>query len=346
MKILVANNCVPFVRGGAEHLADALTQKLIEFGHEAMLVRIPFRWEPPTKILDSMLACRLMRLQNVDRVIAFKFPAYYLPHDNKFLWLVHQFRQVYDLWGTPYQGMEETAENLSVRRSIIEADNTYLREARRIYTNSATTSDRLRRFNQIPSEVLYPPLLETSHFRFGEPGGYIFCAGRITTSKRQHLLVEAMRHVRTEVRLVVAGKSEAEGDAQQIEQLIRKFNLSSRVTVIDRFISEEEKATFFADSLGAAYIPFDEDSYGYVTMEAFYSGKAVITTSDSGGILQIVRHSETGYVAEPTAQSLAEAMDRLYEDRSAARAWGRAGYDLIQNMGLTWEHVIATLTAE
>ena len=34
-----------------------------------------------------------MRLQNVDRVIAFKFPAYYLPHDNKFLWLVHQFRQ-------------------------------------------------------------------------------------------------------------------------------------------------------------------------------------------------------------------------------------------------------------
>ena len=81
-------------------------------------------------------------------------------------------------------------------------------------------------------------------------------------------------------------------------------------------------------------------------MEAFYSGKAVITTSDSGGILQIVRHSETGYVAEPTAQSLAEAMDRLYEDRAAARTWGRAGYDLIQNMGLTWEHVIATLTAE
>lgn len=72
----------------------------------------------------------------------------------------------------------------------------------------------------------------------------------------------------------------------------------------------------------------------------------MITTSDSGGILQIVRHGETGLVAEPTAQSLAEAMDRLYEDRSAARAWGRAGYDLIQNMGLTWEHVIATLTAE
>lgn len=72
---------------------------------------------------------------------------------------------------------------------------------------------------------------------------------------------------------MVAGKSEAEGDAQQIEQLIRKFNLASRVTVIDRFISEEEKSSYFADSLGAAYIPFDEDSYGYVTMEAFTRAK-------------------------------------------------------------------------
>lgn len=345
MKILVANNCVPFVRGGAEHLAEALTEKLNEFGHQAMLVRIPFRWEPPPKMLESMLACRLMRTPNVDRIIAFKFPAYYLPHDNKFLWLVHQFRQVYDLWGTPYQGMEETPENLAVRRSIIEADNTYLREARKIYTNSATTSARLERFNQISSEVLYPPLLDTRHFRFGETGNYVFCAGRITASKRQHLLVEAMAHTRTKVRLVIAGKSEDAADAQQIAQLIDRHSLAGRVTVIDRFISEEEKAALFADSLGAAYIPFDEDSYGYVTMEAFYSGKPVITTTDSGGILQVVRDGETGYVAEPTAAGLAVAMDRLYDDPARTRDLGRAGYELIQSMGLTWEHVVSKLTA-
>jgi glycosyltransferase involved in cell wall biosynthesis len=344
MKILVANNCVPFVRGGAEHLADALTEKLNEFGHQATLVRIPFRWEPPTEILNSMLACRLLRSPNVDRVIAFKFPAYYLPHDNKLLWLVHQFRQVYDLWGTPYQDMAETPENLAVRRSIIEADNTYLREARRIYTNSATTSDRLLRFNQISSEVLYPPLLDTSHFRFGPSGAYIFCAGRITASKRQHLLVEAMAHVRSAVRLVVAGKSEAPADAQQIERLIARHNLAHRVTVIDRFISEQEKADLFANSLAAAYIPFDEDSYGYVTMEAFYSGKPVVTTTDSGGILHIVRDGETGYVAEPTPASLAAALDRLFNDPPKSRALGRAGYALIQQMGPTWDHVIATLT--
>lgn len=345
MKILVANNCVPFVRGGAEHLAEALTDKLNEFGHQAMLVRIPFRWEPPRKMLESILACRLMRTPNVDRIIAFKFPAYYLPHDNKYLWLLHQFRQVYDLWGTPYQGMEETAENLAVRRSIIEADNTYLREARKIYTNSATTADRLARYNQIASTVLHPPLLETKHFRFGETGSYIFCAGRVTTSKRQHLLVEAMRYTRTAVRLVIAGKTEDPADGERIAQLVAEHGLAGRVTVIDRFIEEEEKAALFADALGTAYIPFDEDSYGYVTIEAFYSGKPVITTTDSGGILQVVRDGETGYVTEPEPAAIAAAMDRLYDDPARARTLGEAGHDLIQSMGLTWEHVISTLTA-
>src|SRR4051794_39882965 len=105
MKVAVVNNCVPFVNGGAEHLADALTSKLSEFGHQAILIRIPFSWEPPQKILECMLACRMLRMPNVDRVIALKFPAYYLPHPNKVLWLLHQFRQAYDLWNTEFQGI-------------------------------------------------------------------------------------------------------------------------------------------------------------------------------------------------------------------------------------------------
>jgi len=346
VKILVANNCVPFVHGGAEHLADALTEKLNEFGHEAMLFRIPFRWEPPEKVLESILASRLLRLPNVDRVIAFKFPAYYLPHDNKVLWMVHQFRQVYDLWGTPYQGMAETPENLAIRQSIIAADNAYLPEARKIYTNSAVTSGRLKKFNNIDSEVLYPPLLDTSHFRPGPFGDAIFCAGRVTASKRQHLLIEAMAHVKTGVKLIIAGKTEDPADAARIDALLRQPAIAARVTFVNRFISEQEKAEWFANALGAAYIPYDEDSYGYVTMEAFHSRKPVITTTDSGGILSVVKDGETGCVAAPDAKSLAAAMDRLFADKQQTARMGQAGYDLARSMNLTWDHVVRVLTAD
>ena len=122
MKVAVLNNCVPFMQGGAEHLAEALTAKLSEYGHQALLIRLPFRWEPPTKILDHMLACRLMRLPNVDRAIALKFPAYCVPHPNKVLWLLHQFRQAYDLWGTQYQCLPDSADGRQIRGAIVCGD--------------------------------------------------------------------------------------------------------------------------------------------------------------------------------------------------------------------------------
>lgn len=345
MKIAIVNNCVPFVWGGAEHLADALRRKMIEHGHEAMLVRIPFRWEPPSKIIESMLACRLMRLPNVDRVVALKFPAYYVPHDNKVLWLLHQFRQAYDLWGTEFRTLPDTTEGLRIRDAIVRSDNLYLSGVRKIYTNSQVTSGRLKNFNGIESEVLFPPLLESGHFTCKEYGDYIFYPSRITASKRQHLVVKSMKYVTSGVRLVIAGKEEDPADLDRIGKIIREDNLEGRVQLITRFISEQEKADLYSAALGCAYTPYDEDSYGYVTLEAFYSRKPVITCDDSGGTDTLVKDELTGYVVPPEPRAIAAAMDRLYSDRTKARDMGEAGYDLLEALNIHWDQVIERLTS-
>ena len=45
MRVLVVNNAAPFVKGGAEQLADQLVWRLnATKGVEAELLRIPFRW--------------------------------------------------------------------------------------------------------------------------------------------------------------------------------------------------------------------------------------------------------------------------------------------------------------
>jgi glycosyltransferase involved in cell wall biosynthesis len=90
------------------------------------------------------------------------------------------------------------------------------------------------------------------------------------------------------------------------------------------------------------YPPFDED-YGYVTLEAMLSSKPVITCLDSGGPLEFVLHGQTGLVAEPTPQSLAACMDRLWSDRGKARAFGIAGRDHYQSLGISWKNVVARL---
>ncbi|HYW47749.1 MAG TPA: glycosyltransferase family 4 protein [Bryobacteraceae bacterium] len=344
MKIVVLNNCVPFLRGGAEHLADALAAKLVEHGHKALVVRIPFRWAPPEKIVEHMLACRLMRVPGVDRVIAFKFPAYYVPHPDKVLWLLHQFRQAYDLWGTRFQGLADSPEGREIRELIIRGDNSYLPEARKIYTNSEVTSGRLKKFNGLDSEVLYPPLLTHSQYSCAEYGDYIFCPGRVNATKRQLLLVQAMQHCRTRVKLLVAGCAETREDAEAIESTIRKNGLEKKVQFVNRFISEEEKVDWFGRSLGCAYIPYDEDSYGYVTLESYLSRKPVITCSDSGGIEALAREGSTGRVVAPEPRVLAEAMDQLFLDKQKAQRMGEAGLELVHSLRITWDTVIEKLT--
>lgn len=344
MKIAVLNNCVPFLRGGAEHLADALVSKLEEYGHQACLVKLPFRWHPPQAILEGMLASRLLRLPNIDLAIGLKFPAYYIQHENKRIWLLHQFRQAYDLWGTQYQGLPDNDEGRRIRDIIKSADGLHLGAARQLWANSDVTASRLRRFNHLSADILYAPLLSTQQFRTEQYGDYICALGRVNEAKRQLLAVRAMAHVKSAVKLVVAGHIESPALRQELANTIRTHDLQDKVTVLDRYISEDEKVTLLAGALASIYIPYDEESYGYVTMESYLSNKPVITGNDSGDIKVLVRHEQTGLSVEPTPREIARCMDRLFEDKQDAQRMGEAGYRLAQELDISWDRVVRALT--
>jgi glycosyltransferase involved in cell wall biosynthesis len=343
MRIAIVTTVVPFVRGGAEILAESLKTKLQEFGYQATLIGIPFQWNPPQRVLEHMLACRLMKFVNIDRVIGIKFPAYAIKHPNKVLWLAHQFRQAYDLWGTSYQEIPSTPEGLRTREAIIQADNEYFKEAKKIYTISDVVSQRLKKFNGVSSEALYPPLMDDKKYSCSGYEDYVLYVSRITAGKRQHLAIQAMKHVKSKVRLIIAGNADTEEHRNYIKSLLKKENLADRVTLMDRFISEEEKYRLYSKALACIFIPYDED-YGYITLEAYRSKKPVITCTDSGGPLWLVKDGETGYVVPPAPEAIATAMDRLFYDKKSTQKMGLAGFDRLLSMGIVWENVIKKLT--
>ena len=343
MKIAVVNNCVPFIHGGAEFLAENLRNKLIEYGYQTIVIKIPFKWYPPQKIVEHMVACRLLRFENIDKVIALKFPVYYVKHPNKVLWLLHQHRQAYDLWGTPFQDIPNTPEGLRIREAIIQSDNLFLKEAKEIFTNSKVVSNRLKKFNGIDSEVLYPPLMDSEKFYCNEYGDYIFYPSRINMGKRQHLAIEAMKYTKSDVKLAVAGDADTKEQLEYVESIIKKNNLGRKVRLIGRWISQEEKIELFANSLGCIFIPYDEDSYGYVSLEAYHSRKPVITCNDSGGTLEIVEDGLNGFVISPDPQIIAEAMDKLYYNRALVKKMGEAGYEKLIAMNISWDNVVKKL---
>ena len=46
MKVGIATVQVPFLRGGAELLAEGLCCKIKQFGHDAEIISMPFKWYP------------------------------------------------------------------------------------------------------------------------------------------------------------------------------------------------------------------------------------------------------------------------------------------------------------
>jgi glycosyltransferase involved in cell wall biosynthesis len=225
---------------------------------------------------------------------------------------------------------------------VVEGDRRYLQEARHIYTISKVVGNRLNLYSGLKSKPLFPPLLDTEQYRCEEYGDYFFFPSRITAGKRQHLAIEAMAHLTSSARLVIAGEPETPADLDRLVSAIREHQLESRVEVIPRWISEKEKLRLLAGARGVVYLPFDED-YGYVTLEAFHASKPVLTLTDAGGPLELVEHGRNGLICDD-AERLAKAIDELSEDLALAERLGQGALETINEREISWDRVIRCLT--
>jgi glycosyltransferase involved in cell wall biosynthesis len=343
LTVLVCEAQVPFVRGGAEALVRELVRQLEVHGCLVERVSVPFKWYPKQELMAHAAAWRLLDLSEscgrpIDLVIPTKFPTYCVLHPRKVTWLMHQYRAAYDLCGTEYADFDHREEDTEVRERIRALDRDMLGECAAVYTISQTTSDRLTRFNDVLSTPLYHPSPLAPKIRTGAYGDYFLSVGRLETVKRVELAISAMAHVPPPMRLLVAG----EGTFRHgLERRIEALGLRDRVTLLGA-VDEPTLIDLYAGARGVVFAPFDED-YGYVTLEAFEARKPVVTATDSGGVLEFVRHGVNGLVCEPDPAALASCLSELGAKPGYAASLGEAGYD--STRAISWDGVVAALTA-
>ena len=341
--VLVCAAQAPFVTGGAEILVQELRDNLARRGFRVDVANVPFKAYPPSEIARQALAWRLLDVtesngESVDLVISTKFPSYVVNHPRKVAWLFHQHREAYDLFGTEYCSLTDSPEDRRVREAIQALDQVSLHECASIYTISRTVADRLDRYNRLEGTPLYPPPRNLGRFHCESYGDFLFFAGRLELMKRPLLLIDALARVRSGARLKIAGTGTLQG---QLRQQIERAGLADRVELLG-FVSEEELLDLYARCRATLYAPLNED-YGYVTIESFLSRKPVVTTTDSGGVLEFVEDQVNGAVAPPEPGALAEAIDRLWAlPEARLEEMGAEGQTRVGD--ISWDRIIDRLT--
>lgn len=344
--ILILAVQVPFTRGGAEVLVSRLRQELLNRGHEVDVVQLPFNALPRSSIANHMAWWRAMDFtsfagRKVDLVIGTKFPAYLAEHPNKVLWLVHQHRQAYELYGTRFGDFTDSAEDEALRQLIVAADSKALNECRARFTISRNVTKRLERFLGIDSVALPPPPPLGAGYRQGEKGDYILSVGRLCSIKRVDLIIRALSAIEPQLKLKIVGGADEPAIADYLKSEVDKHHLWARVEFLGR-VSDDKLLELYANCFSVYYAPHDED-YGFVTIEARASGKPVVTAKDSGMVLDYIKHEENGLIADAAEAGIAEAFNRLWQDDGLYR---RLCYqEDPAKMTASWEEIVSKLTS-
>jgi glycosyltransferase involved in cell wall biosynthesis len=344
MRIAVVTSSPPMVEGGHLVIARSLVDALREAGHHADIIVTPqnrFGRQASAYLATWLTDVTTSDGHPIDQVISLRFPSYAVRHPKHVCWLNHTMREYYDLW-EPFSATLSRRGRLKerVRRAGMHAADRYLlgRNVTTLFVQSRTIQQRLAMWPDVKSQVLYPPAPQRP-YRCDDYGDYIFMVSRLTRLKRADLLIEALATSEgAGIRAVIAGDGE---ERARLEALIAARGLGSRVQMIGR-VDDDALLDHLARCRAVCFPPVQED-YGFVTVEAFASRKAVVTCRDSGGPAELVVDGVQGFVCDPTPVALAGALRQLTHDRGLAERMGAAAFDA--GAQLNWPDAVRRLTA-
>lgn len=316
--------------GGAERLYLGLEQGLKELG--AVPELFPVSADEPTfeQIVRNYQACAELDLSSFDAVISTKAPTFAVKHPNHVVYLVHTVRVFDDMFWHSFPAPDETL--LQQRAEIHRMDFNALSKAKARFAIGHEVARRLYAFRGLEADVLHPPLTTTG-FRSEKGEDYFFLPGRLHPWKRADLVVQAVKESNLPMRLLVAGTGEASCELQTLAED------NERITFLGR-ISDSALIDYYARCLAVPFVPIRED-YGYITLEAFASGKAVLTCADSGEPCHFVKHKENGLICEPTVASVRACLEWLWSKKEDAAAMGARGEKVTSRMN--WKETAAKL---
>ena len=99
-----------------------------------------------------------------------------------------------------------------------------------------------------------------------------------------------------------------------------------------------------ASALALVNAAFKTPALDLFSIAAGCSHKLVITTTDSGHLATVIEHALDGYIVEPTAAALSDAMDEVFASKDIALRLGKRFSEKLSGILPSWTEIAAELT--
>jgi glycosyltransferase involved in cell wall biosynthesis len=278
------------------------------------------------------------KAERVDRVIATRFPSYVVQHPCKIVWFFHHQQELYERFQHFGHLTEESAEAGRLRQLFVQIDTKSLKEAKKVFAASAAVARKLKMYNGVESEVLYPVSPLKDKLKRSKSGDYLLTVGKIEPPARLDLLIRALAGTKSPIKCVVAGGG---SHMVALKNLAAELGITERVRFAGN-VSDQELISLYADCFAVAILSREEWS-GYRILEAMFARKPVLTTARMEEGHELIKHNESGVLSPPRADAIAQDLQELYDDRIKSHQLGDAGYERIKKY--SWDFAMEKLAA-
>lgn len=374
MKIaLVAPSPVPFTFGGTESMIVEIQRLFnIRSSHQCEVIKIPTRENSFWQLIDSYYSFYTLDISHFDAVISTKYPSWMVQHSNHFLYLIHPFRQVYDLYPNFSQQYEvygfdqydlvqeilkiiQTGNErnndvfdllLSIRKDISSYPNElfqypgpFLRNIIQYFDRNACSPARIKKYFAISKRVreregYFPDNVPVKVLY--PPSSQGSCLGR-TQTHRYALSVSRLASTKR-IDLLVEAMSYVNPEIRL--KIVGEGPEEKKLRKIAKnnpqieFIGfvTEQQLKDLYSNAFALLFVPRDEEYGLVIPEAMHCKKPIITANDSGGPLELVKDGVNGFIVNPHPRDIAEKITYLYQNPQHAQCMGNEGSEFIQKL--------------
>jgi glycogen synthase len=171
--------------------------------------------------------------------------------------------------------------------------------------------------------------------KYGIDGRYILFVGRISRQKGIIHLVDAVKYLPQDVKVVLCASTP---DTEEIKmEMEEKVKLYPNIIWIDKMVTKEEIIELYSNA-EVFVCPSIYEPFGIINLEAMACNTPVVASA-TGGIKEVVVDGETGFLVEPgNPEDLAEHIKKLLDDRELAATFGANGRKRVEEM-FSWESI-------